>query len=136
MDVKEEGLITGDIEAHWYYRAKLTALRTIIRDLKPSCALDVGGGLGFFSRALLKETDLTAATCVDPGYSADRDETVFGKRLSFRRHSDRSEADLVLMMDVIEHVPKSHQALTARHIEPRLRQALGRGSDGSETPVC
>jgi hypothetical protein len=105
MDVKEEGLIKGDIEVHWYYRAKLTALRTIIRDLKPSCALDVGGGLGFFSRALLKETDLTAATCVDPGYSADRDETVFGKRLSFRRHSDRSDADLVLMMDVIEHVP-------------------------------
>jgi hypothetical protein len=52
----------------------------------------------------LKDTELTESTCVDPGYSADRDETVSGKPLSFRRHSDRSEADLVLMMDVIEHV--------------------------------
>jgi SAM-dependent methyltransferase len=104
MDIKEEGLIRGDIAAHWYYRAKLTALRRIIRDLKPSSVLDVGGGLGFFSRALLKETELAAATCVDPGYSADRNETVAGKPLWFRRHSDGSEADLVLMMDVIEHV--------------------------------
>jgi SAM-dependent methyltransferase len=104
MDIKEEGLIKGDIATHWYYRAKLTALRSIISSLKPSSVLDVGGGLGFFSRALLQETELAAATCVDPGYSADRDETVAGKPLSFRRHSDRSDADLVLMMDVVEHV--------------------------------
>jgi len=104
MDVKEEGLINGELEDHWYYRAKLKALCSITRGLKPSSLLDVGGGLGFFSKALLKETGLAAATCVDPGYSADRDETVAGKPLWFRRYLDRSEADLVLMMDVIEHV--------------------------------
>lgn len=104
MDIKEEGLIRGNIETHWYYRAKLTALRSIIRGLKPSSLLDVGGGLGFFSKALLKETELAASTCVDPGYLADRDETVADKPLWFRRHCDQSEADLVLMMDVIEHV--------------------------------
>jgi SAM-dependent methyltransferase len=116
MDVKEEGLITGDIEAHWYYRAKLTALRSVISGLKPSSVLDVGGGLGFFSRALLRETELTAATCVDPAYSADRDETVSGKPLSFRRYSDRSDADLVLMMDVIEHV-QNDVGLVAEYAE-------------------
>jgi hypothetical protein len=78
MDVKEEGLIGGDIANHWYYRAKLTALRSIIGSIKPSSVLDVGGRLGFFSRTLLKETELAAATCVDPSYSADRDETVAG----------------------------------------------------------
>jgi SAM-dependent methyltransferase len=104
MDVKEEGLIKGDIGTHWYYRAKLTALRAIIRDLSPSSVLDVGAGLGFFSRALLRETEISSATCIDPGYPADHDETVAGKPLRFRRHADRSEADLVLMMDVIEHV--------------------------------
>lgn len=104
MDIKEIGLIRGDIETHWYYRAKLKALRSTISDLKPSSVLDVGGGLGFFSRVLLKETSLTAATCVDPAYSTDRDETVAGKPLWFRRYSDWSEADLVLMIDVIEHV--------------------------------
>jgi SAM-dependent methyltransferase len=105
VDVKEEGLIKGDIRVHWYYRAKLTALRAITRDFKPSSVLDVGGGLGFFSRALLKETELTAATCIDPGYTVDRDETVAGKSLRFRRQSHSSDADLVLMMDVVEHVP-------------------------------
>jgi hypothetical protein len=104
MDIKEEGLVSGDIAAHWYYRAKLSALRAITRDLKPSSVLDVGGGLGFFSRALLNDTEIAAATCVDPGYSAELDETVAGKPLRFRRHSDGSDADLVLMMDVIEHV--------------------------------
>jgi hypothetical protein len=104
MDIKEESLIRGDIATHWYYRAKLAALRSIIRGLKPSSVLDVGAGLGFFSRVLLKETELAAATCVDPGYLADRDETVAGKPLRFRRYSAPSEADLVLMMDVIEHV--------------------------------
>jgi 2-polyprenyl-3-methyl-5-hydroxy-6-metoxy-1,4-benzoquinol methylase len=104
MDVKEEGLIKGDIGTHWYYRAKLTALRSIIRDLSPSSVLDVGAGLGFFSRALLRETEISSATCIDPGYPADHDETVSGKSLRFRRCVERSEADLVLMMDVVEHV--------------------------------
>lgn len=104
MDTKEEGLITGDIAKHWYYRAKLTALRRIIRGLNPSSVLDVGAGLGFFSRALLTETGLAEATCVDPSYSTDRDETVASKPLWFRGHVERSDADLVLMMDVIEHV--------------------------------
>jgi hypothetical protein len=83
----------------------LTALRSIIRDLRPSSVLDVGAGLGFFSRALLKETELATAICIDPCYPADRDETVAGKPLRFRRNANRSEADLVLMMDVVEHVP-------------------------------
>jgi len=104
MDVKEEGLIKGDLGAHWYYRAKLTALRSLIKDLAPLSILDVGAGLGFFSRALLKQTEISSATCIDPGYPADYDETVAGKPLRFRRHADRSEADLVLMMDVVEHV--------------------------------
>jgi 2-polyprenyl-3-methyl-5-hydroxy-6-metoxy-1,4-benzoquinol methylase len=104
MDIKEAGLIQGDIGKHWYYRAKLSALRHITRDLNSASLLDVGAGLGFFSSALLGDTGLAEATCVDPGYPADRDETAAGKPLRFRRHIDRTDADLVLMMDVIEHV--------------------------------
>ena len=104
MDIKEEGLIKGDIGRHWYYRAKLAALRRIIRDLDPSSVLDVGAGLGFYARALLRDTAVSEATCVDPGYEADHDETIAGKPIRFLRHIDRTNADLVLMMDVIEHV--------------------------------
>ena len=105
MDIKEEGLIRGDIGQHWYYRAKLAATRRLIGSTPARALLDVGAGLGFYSRALLRDTGLAEAVCIDPGYPADRDEVVDGKTLSFRRHLERSPADLVLMMDVLEHVP-------------------------------
>jgi len=105
MDIKEAGLIKGDIAHHWYYRAKLAALHRITRDLDPASLLDVGAGLGFYARAMLTGTTIAQATCVDSGYQDDHDETIADKKLMFRRQIDRSDADLVLMMDVLEHVP-------------------------------
>jgi hypothetical protein len=105
MDIKEAGLIKGDIAQHWYYRAKLAALRIITRDLDPVSLLDVGAGMGFYAHAMLRDTALAQATCVDPGYPEDHDEIVADKPLIFRRQIDSAEADLVLMMDVLEHVP-------------------------------
>jgi SAM-dependent methyltransferase len=104
MDIKEEGLIKGDISKHWYYRAKLAALHRMLPARGATCILDVGAGLGFFSGSLLQSTNAQAATCVDPGYPENRDDTRMGKPLFFRRSVDRSDADLVLLMDVIEHV--------------------------------
>jgi hypothetical protein len=103
MDIKEEGLVKGELGKHWYYRAKVAALQRMI-PLAPKSILDVGAGLGFFSSALLQSTGARSATCVDPGYLEDRDEMRIGKPLFFRRSVDRSDADLVLLMDVIEHV--------------------------------
>jgi hypothetical protein len=65
----------------------------------PTSILDVGAGLGFFSRALLQSTQAASAICVDSGYREDRDEVLGGKPLFFRRSINRSEADLVLLMD-------------------------------------
>lgn len=65
--------------------------------------LDVGAGVGFFARHLL-ERGAAAATCVDPGYPADRDETHAGRPLLFRRAPPAAPSDLILMMDVLEHV--------------------------------
>ena len=104
MDIKEEGLIKGDIAKHWYYRAKLAALHRMLAQRDPTLILDVGAGLGFFSGSLLESTNAWAATCVDPGYPEDRDEERVGKPLFFRRSVQESDADLVLLMDVIEHV--------------------------------
>ena len=104
MDLKEEHLLGDGVRSHWYYRAKLAAL---LRDLRGQVAgeiLDIGAGSGFFSRALLADTSATGATCVDLFYAADRDEVVAGKPLRFRREIGLSDASLVLMMDVIEHV--------------------------------
>jgi hypothetical protein len=104
MDLKEESLIAGNIGEHWYYRAKLAALHRMIPAPAPIAILDVGAGLGFFAGSLLQSTNARSATCVDPGYAENRDDTRAGKPLLFRQSIDRSDADLVLLMDVIEHV--------------------------------
>jgi SAM-dependent methyltransferase len=79
----------------------------------PNEILDVGAGSGFFSRSLLKETNAQRATCVDIGYHQDRDETWCGKPINFRRTIGPCQADLVLAMDVIEHVEDDAALLSA-----------------------
>jgi SAM-dependent methyltransferase len=104
VDLKEMEILGDQVDTHWYYRAKSAALLRGLRSRPPREVLDIGAGSGFFSRVLLANTDTARATCVDIGYDGDRDEMHAGKRLAFRRAIDRSDADLVLLMDVLEHV--------------------------------
>lgn len=139
MDLKEEALLGGDVASHWYYRAKLAALRSAIAGAPASPVLDVGAGSGFFSRKLLESGEASEATCVDPGYPGDSDEQVNGRPLRFRRQVGSSDAGLVLMMDVLEHVPDDGALLAeyVSHIPPGARvlvtvpafQALWSGHD-------
>ena len=104
MDLKEEDILGADIGRHWYYRSKAAALGA------PSPAppfrhiLDVGAGSGFFSRHLLARTAAQSALCVDIGYAADRDEAWPARRFATGARSVATDCDLVLMMDVLEHV--------------------------------
>jgi 2-polyprenyl-3-methyl-5-hydroxy-6-metoxy-1,4-benzoquinol methylase len=104
MDLKEEDILGADIGRHWYYHSKAAALRRAVDGLKPRRLLDVGAGSGFFSRHLLSEGDAQSALCVDIGYAADRDDSVAGKPVLYRRSCAATDCDLVLMMDVLEHV--------------------------------
>jgi SAM-dependent methyltransferase len=104
MDLKEEDILGSDIGRHWYYQSKAAALRRMVDGLKPKRLLDVGAGSGFFSRHLLTEGGAQSALCVDVGYPAGRDETVGGKPVLYRRDCGATDCDLVLMMDVLEHV--------------------------------
>ncbi|SKA39212.1 Methyltransferase domain-containing protein [Enhydrobacter aerosaccus] len=104
MDLKEEDILGDDIARHWYYRSKAAALRQVVKGLKPRRILDVGAGSGFFSRHLLTEGGGESALCVDVGYDRNREETVAGKPMLFRRDCGPTDCDLVLMMDVLEHV--------------------------------
>ena len=104
MDLKEEDILGADIGRHWYYRSKAAALRHAVGTLKPQHLLDVGAGSGFFSRHLLSEGGAQSALCVDIGYDRDRDDQVGGKPVLYRRDCGATDCDLVLMMDVLEHV--------------------------------
>jgi 2-polyprenyl-3-methyl-5-hydroxy-6-metoxy-1,4-benzoquinol methylase len=104
MDLKEEDILGADIAQHWYYRSKAAALRRAVARLNPQRLLDVGAGSGFFSRHLLSEGGAQSALCVDIGYDRDRDDRVGGKPVLYRRDCGATDCDLVLMMDVLEHV--------------------------------
>ena len=104
MDLKEEDILGADIAQHWYYRSKAAALLRAVAGLNPQRLLDVGAGSGFFSRHLLSESGAQSALCVDIGYDHDRDDQVGGKPVLYRRDCGMSDCDLVLMMDVLEHV--------------------------------
>lgn len=104
MDLKEEDILGADIGRHWYYRSKAAALRRAVGRLQPKRLLDIGAGSGFFSRHLLAEGGAQSALCVDIGYPGDRDDSVAGKPVRYRRDTGPTDCDLVLMMDVLEHV--------------------------------
>lgn len=104
MDLKEEDILGADIGRHWYYRSKAAALRRAVSGISPRRLLDIGAGSGFFSRHLLRHTAAESALCVDIGYQVDRDDAVGTKPMRFRRDTGPTDCDLVLMMDVLEHV--------------------------------
>jgi SAM-dependent methyltransferase len=104
MDLKETDTLGVNVATHWYYRSKAEAMLRLIDNFTPSKILDVGAGSGFFSRQLLSRSSAEEAWCVDTNYAHDSDSVEFGKSIHFRRSVDSVSADLVLMMDVLEHV--------------------------------
>ncbi len=104
MDLKEEQALGNKVEQHWYYRSKSAALLRLVFSLQPQKILDVGAGSGFFSKYLLDHTSAKAAWCIDPFYSEERDDSHAGKPIRYRHECTWTDADLVLMMDVLEHV--------------------------------
>lgn len=104
MDLKESDILGDAIDQHWYYQSKMKAVRRLLGNAPARQILDVGAGSGFFSRGLLAQGHAEQACCVDISYPADSDATHAAKPISFRINIDQIDADLVLLMDVLEHV--------------------------------
>lgn len=104
MDVKEIDILGEDIERHWYYRSKALAVQQLLRGVQVGTILDVGAGSGFFSRHLLKTSQARDAWCVDISYEGDSEGFEGAKPIHCRRTIGQVDADLVLLMDVLEHV--------------------------------
>ena len=116
MDLKETAILGAQIDRHWYYRSKATAVCQYINRLCLNGILDVGAGSGFFTKHLLTHSSAQRGLCVDTGYTHDADETYGGKALQYRRSCDSVDANLVLLMDVLEHV-KDDRDLLAQYVE-------------------
>lgn len=104
MDLKEIDIPNIDITTHWYYTSKAKAMTHLLRETIPLQIVDVGAGSGFFSRYLLSHTPAKEAWCIDISYENDSEQSESGKPIHYQRSIDLIDADLVLMMDVLEHV--------------------------------
>jgi len=104
MDLKETEILGEDISRHWYYRSKAKAMMSLLGNKIPVNILDIGAGSGFFSRYLLANTSAVSASCVDISYPEEFDDQEDGKPIQFRRSIEKNNADVVLLMDVLEHV--------------------------------
>jgi SAM-dependent methyltransferase len=112
MDLKEEDILGDAIGSHWYYKSKAAALLRYIQPANHRCILDVGAGSGFFTKYLLRHTPASHGLCVDVNYSDERDDETIGKLIRFRKSCEQTDADLVLFMDVLEHVDDDVGLLT------------------------
>ncbi|HMV77062.1 MAG TPA: class I SAM-dependent methyltransferase [Leptospiraceae bacterium] len=111
MDLKEEEILKDKIFTHWYYVSKWNALKNFVRISDYRETLDIGAGSGIFTKFLQESSSLKKSVCLDIGYSTDFEETYKGRTIEFRRSIDKSDADLVLMMDVLEHIPDDAEFL-------------------------
>jgi len=104
MDVKELDILGERVDQHWYYVAKGDALLQFLNGYRAREVLDIGAGSGFFSKKLLAAGFCEHAICVDTAYRSERTEVHCDKHIEFVRSTDLVTQDLILMMDVIEHV--------------------------------
>jgi SAM-dependent methyltransferase len=89
--------------------------------------LDVGAGDGFFARALVERLGAGAGVvCFDAHYADEHLRQLAangdGRRVTFARTEPEDEFDLVLLLDVVEHVPDDHAFLSGI-----VRRRLGAG---------
>src|SRR5262249_5393651 len=92
-------------ENEWarYSCSKGLALNAMLRGRSYCTLLDIGAGSGIFSKRLL-QGGAASAICVDPAYREERQEIFSGKPICFLRRVGSEKCDLILLMDVLEHV--------------------------------
>jgi 2-polyprenyl-3-methyl-5-hydroxy-6-metoxy-1,4-benzoquinol methylase len=106
VDLKEEEILGDRVGDHWYYRSKFDGMTGFLPRRHYAHVVDVGAGSGFFSKKLLDAGRVDRVTCVDIEYS---DEEIAKRsvdpRVVYTRGPQVEAADLMLFMDVLEHVP-------------------------------
>lgn len=104
MDLKELEILQGGVSEHWYYRAKAQLMLLLLQGVNLTSILDVGAGSAFFSKHLLNHSEAVEAWCVDTSYGSDLNSIENEKKIHFRREVGALNSNIVLLMDVLEHV--------------------------------
>jgi len=110
MDLKELGSV--DPECHWYYKFKSESLIKNSKDKfgNPSIIVEIGAGSAFFLKeasTLFPNADCIA---VDPFY--DQSNFPRYENLTYSLTIPEKQADLVFLIDVLEHVDNDLELLT------------------------
>ena len=100
---------------HWYYITKFNAVKYALSNfnLKSYKVLDVGAGSGFFTEKLILNDSAKSGICIDVNYNSAHKH----KRLSINyvkdiQIEDIKSADVILFMDVLEHVENDSKLLS------------------------
>lgn len=106
MDLRE--VPTSDFTRHPWERARFDFFHRILREHADLASarrvLDVGAGDGWFAQRLLPHLSPDATiTCVDPAY-AHIEPPAAPPRISFRVSRPDERFDLLLLLDVLEHI--------------------------------
>ncbi len=104
MDIKETDILGDSIDDHWYYQSKWLAVKAILPATKARLVWDIGGGSGFFSKALIRAGLTKEAVSIDTGYTENSSESLEGGTLHFQQSKPEGNPDLIIFMDVLEHV--------------------------------
>lgn len=113
MDLKEQEILGAAVDSHWYYRSKARVLERMLPRPFNRVVMDVGAGSGYFTRHLAKRGLIDGALCVDIGYERDHDEQVGSAMIRYRKAPEKSNADVALFMDILEHVPDDASLLAS-----------------------
>jgi 2-polyprenyl-3-methyl-5-hydroxy-6-metoxy-1,4-benzoquinol methylase len=104
MDIKEEEILGDKVYSHWYYTSKAKAVADLLGIDPIEEILDIGAGSGIFSKKLIDAKLCNSAVCLDNAYPGDSSTTYHGHSIRFVREVERIDQQLLLMMDVMEHV--------------------------------
>jgi hypothetical protein len=121
MDLKEIGKVNPD--KFWYYlhKGQFIYNKTIKTANKSEVLFDVGAGSGYFASIFVKKGKTNKAFCIDPFYTQDQ----IGNKnhLNFVKSIPNEKADLLLFIDVLEHV-EDDLALLKSYISRSTNDAL------------
>jgi SAM-dependent methyltransferase len=120
MDLKERHAARG--RRHPWETARARHFLGVLRGSNARRVLDVGAGDGFFAQALAERSG-ASVVCFDTNYTDGHlaELAASEPRLRFVRAEPDESFDLILLLDVVEHVADPHalvRSLVARRLAP------------------